>query len=62
MLVLSRRAEESIEIRCPGGEVVRLKVCEVRGLKVRLGFEASEAVRIMRTEVARRMEQEGDDA
>lgn len=47
MLVLSRKKHESIEI----GDDVRLVVVEIRGDKVRLGFEAPPEVKILRSEL-----------
>ena len=47
MLVLSRHRDESIMI----GNEVRLVVVEIRGDKVRLGFEANRRVPIHRQEV-----------
>lgn len=48
MLVLSRKKGESVEI--DGGVVVT--VLEIRGDKVRLGFEAPGATAVYRKEVA----------
>jgi carbon storage regulator len=50
MLVLSRKAQESICI----GDGIRVTVIDVRGNKVRLGIEAPPHVRIHREEVAAR--------
>ncbi len=47
MLVLSRRKGEQILI----GDNVRLTVVEIRGDKVRIGFEAPKGVWIDRSEV-----------
>jgi carbon storage regulator len=52
MLVLSRRENEEIVIREPFGSEIRLVVLEVKGNKVRLGFEAAPHVRILRKEVS----------
>lgn len=48
MLVLSRGLNESIVI---GDQLVRIVVVDIRGDKVRLGFEASQDISIHRSEV-----------
>jgi len=50
MLVLSRRKGESIKI----GDGTEVFVVEIRGDRVRLGFQAGAEVRIMRAEIADR--------
>jgi carbon storage regulator len=50
MLVLSRKKDESIIIRC-GLEKIVVKLVEIRGDKVRLGFTADKDVIIHRQEV-----------
>jgi carbon storage regulator len=58
MLVLSRKKNESVVIQIPPelatgpGMEIKLCVVEIRGDKVRLGFEAPKAVPIHRQEVA----------
>jgi carbon storage regulator len=52
MLVLSRKAGESLRI---GGDTI-IRVLEVRGGKVRLGFDAPSHVPIHREEVYQRIE------
>jgi carbon storage regulator len=47
MLVLSRKKDESVVI----GDDVTVRVLEIRGDKVRLGFEAPEDVPVHRLEV-----------
>lgn len=47
MLVLSRKAGESIDV----GDDVKVTVISVKGRRVRLGIEAPGDVRILRTEV-----------
>lgn len=47
MLVLSRQQEEVVLI----GDNVRVKVVDIRGDKVRLGFEAPPEIKIHREEV-----------
>lgn len=50
MLVLSRKAQESICI----GDGIRVTVIDIRGNKVRLGIEAPPHVSVHRAEVAAR--------
>ncbi|MDE2101853.1 MAG: carbon storage regulator [Patescibacteria group bacterium] len=54
MLVLSRKKNERILVRVPevGARDVWVKVVEIRGDKVRLGFKAEGDVDIHREEVA----------
>jgi len=47
MLVLSRRPQQGVSI----GRDVKVTVLEVCGDKVRLGFEAPDEVKILRTEL-----------
>lgn len=49
-LVLSRKKNEVIDITV-GGERVKVKIVEIRGDKVRLGFEAGPYVLIDRQEI-----------
>lgn len=51
MLVLSRKKDEDILVKTPEGRVVTIRVVEIVGDKVRLGFEADECVAIVRTEL-----------
>jgi carbon storage regulator CsrA len=46
MLVLSRKPTEAIKI----GEDILIKVIAIRGGQVKLGIEAPQGVRVMRTE------------
>ncbi|MHA2279809.1 MAG: carbon storage regulator [Promethearchaeota archaeon] len=50
MLVLSRQREESVIIG-EGENAVRVRVVDIRGDKVRLGFEAPRSIQIHREEV-----------
>ena len=50
MLVLSRHRDESVTI-CVDGRSVKVCVVDIRGDKVRLGFEADKDVVIHRDEV-----------
>lgn len=60
MLVLSRKANESVKI----GEQITVVVLSIRGDRVRLGFEAPQTVPIARTElgVLQRAEDRSPDA
>jgi carbon storage regulator CsrA len=51
VLVLSRKKDEDILIQTPEGRVVTIRVVEVIGEKVRLGFIADDCVTIMRSEL-----------
>ena len=52
MLVLSRKKDESIILRIPGMEDVRLTVVRIDNLnKVRLGIEADQEIVILRSEL-----------
>lgn len=50
MLVLSRKKNEAIIIG-EGNKKVVVRVVEIRGNKVRLGFSADDGVTIMRSEI-----------
>jgi len=51
VLILSRRAGESVKI----GDEVTVKVLGIRGVQVRLGFEAPQDVAVHREEVYLRL-------
>lgn len=52
MLVLSRKKDESIIVRIPGQEDVRLTVVRIDNMnKVRIGVEADKEVVILRAEL-----------
>lgn len=51
MLVLSRKKEENIVIKIPDGRVITLKVVQIVGDKVRLGFNAPVDIEIQRSEL-----------
>lgn len=53
-LVLSRNRGEKVVI----GDAITVTVLDIRGDKVKLGFEADKSVRIDREEVRQRIEQE----
>jgi len=52
MLVLSRKKDESIIVRIPGQEDIRLTVVRIDNMnKVRIGVEADKEVVILRAEL-----------
>lgn len=53
MLVLSRKENESVVARIDG-RLVKITVTEIRGDKVRLGFEAPRDIEVDREEVFER--------
>jgi carbon storage regulator len=54
MLVLSRKKNEKLVVRVPGFEQpIVLTVVEIRGDKVRLGYDADQGVKINREEIDR---------
>lgn len=58
MLVLSRKKDESIILRSPGREDIKLTVVRIDNRnKVRLGIEAEENVTVLRQELAEKTEQ-----
>lgn len=60
MLVLSRKADEAIEIFVPGQKPITLTVIEIRSDKVRIGCAADRSITIHRAEVARAIERSGE--
>jgi carbon storage regulator len=54
MLVLSRKVGEEVLI----GDTIRVRILEIRGNRVKLGFTAPNEVRFMRLEVAQGIEAE----
>lgn len=53
MLVLSRKKDESIIMRIPGHEDIRLTVVRIDNMnKVRIGVEANKDVVVLRSELA----------
>jgi carbon storage regulator len=58
MLVLTRKLGEVIRV----GDVVTVRVLEVKGNQVRLGVEAPAEVRIYREEVYRAIRKENEEA
>jgi len=62
VLVLSRQRDEKIEVLVPASTAPTLVVCtvvDIRGDKVRLGFDAPKAASVHRAEVAQKMREEG---
>jgi carbon storage regulator CsrA len=51
VLVLSRKKDEDILVKTPEGRVVTIRVVEIIGDKVKLGFIADDCVTIMRSEL-----------
>jgi len=53
MLILSRKAQESVMVGGSGGfeHLLKVTVLEIRGGQVRLGFEADDTIAIHRSEV-----------
>jgi carbon storage regulator len=60
MLVLSRKIQEAIVVGGTGGvnQLLRIKVIEIKGSTVRLGFEASPEVAVHREEIWTRVRAE----
>lgn len=58
MLVLTRKLGEVIRV----GDVVTVRVLEVKGNQVRLGVEAPAEIRIYREEVYRAIRKENEEA
>jgi carbon storage regulator len=57
MLVLSRKSDESVIVGGPGpfGQVLKVTVLEIKGDRVRLGFDADATIPIHRSEVWERI-------
>lgn len=51
MLVCSRKTNERMVITTPEGRLIRMTIVELRGDKVRVGFEADRDVVIDRQEI-----------
>jgi len=51
MLILRRKPDEAIDIVTHGPQAVRVRVLEIVGGEVKLGFEADRSVKILREEV-----------
>ena len=56
MLVLSRRADESLYI----GDDIKITILDIRGGQVRLGFTAPDDIKVHRQEVYQRINQDSD--
>lgn len=61
MLVLSRKMEEQIVVTIQG-QLVRIRVLQIDGNKVRLGIEAPPEIAVHREEVWRRQAEFAEDA
>lgn len=59
MLVLSRRANETIVIAGGTNQEVRVTVLDIRGDKVRLGIVADKLIAVNRQEVQEQIDREG---
>lgn len=62
MLILGRVIDEVVVITTPSGETVRVTLVDVRGKRVKLGFQASLDVVIDREEINIRKERNGTNA
>ena len=59
MLVLSRKKDETIIVRIPGREDIKLTVVRIDNLnKVRIGIEADKDVVILRSELDEKIQKE----
>ena len=56
MLVLSRRADESLYI----GDDIRITVLDIRGGQVRIGITAPDTIKVHREEVYQRINKDSD--
>ena len=54
MLVLSRKRDEKILLEVDGGEKIELTIVRIDNNKVRLGIEASDNTKILRSELVGR--------
>jgi carbon storage regulator len=52
MLCLQRREDETVVLGLPDGREIRVMVTEIRGEKVKLGFEAPKDVTVHRQEIS----------
>lgn len=60
MLILARKLDQEIEIQAPDMTTIIVRVTEINGGAVRLGFAAPPSVRILRRELLEdRTEQKG---
>ena len=56
MLVLSRRADESLYI----GDDIKITVLDIRGGQVRIGITAPDTIKVHREEVYQRIKKDSD--
>lgn len=54
MLVLSRKADESIVLTCPDGTRITFLVCRIMGPQVKIGIDAPRSVVIERDDCVKR--------
>ena len=62
MLILSRKADEVVEITVPACSVpqkIKVMIIEVRADKARIGFDAHKSIMINRSEIQRLVDVEG---
>jgi carbon storage regulator CsrA len=58
MLVLTRKEDEKITIRCPDGSFINITICRIDdNRKVRIGIDADNRYKITRTELIKRSNQ-----
>jgi carbon storage regulator CsrA len=58
MLVLTRKEDEKITIRCPDGSFISIIICRIDdNRKVRIGIDADNRYKITRTELIKRSNQ-----
>jgi carbon storage regulator len=62
MLILSRKKNEGLTITPSGLSSIRVVVVEIKGDKVRLGFDASRDVQIVRDDAIQKEHRDADQA
>lgn len=53
MLTLSRKRDEWVNLLLPDGRTIGVQLTDIRGDRVRLGFEAPRDVKILRRELVK---------
>lgn len=61
MLVLCMREDDKVIVGDPKNPVCVIQIVEVRGQKIRVGFEAARSIPVHREEIANRIIQQGDN-
>lgn len=56
MLILTRKLQEGLTLRCAGGEEIKILISKVEGKRVRLGITAGKDVQIFRDELLEKTE------